>query len=106
MIIESIILAIFACSFGGLIIFLIRKLPVLYTLPKNGTTGIEKHKYVLHFKEKTQDLFLSFKKQVLLHKILSWVRIMTLKIEAKIDNLLRNIRKKAQEVDKEVKKKK
>lgn len=106
MIIESIILIIFVFSFGGALLILARKIPVLNSLPQNGITGIKKHRIILLAEEKIKDIILFFEKQILMHKILSWVKVMTLKIEVKTDHLLRNIRKKAQEVDKDLKEKK
>ena len=45
-------------------------------------------------------------KQIFMHKFLSWTKVMTLKIETRIDALLQKIRKKAQQVDKEISDKK
>lgn len=106
MLIESIFLAVFVLSLGGVILILIRKIPTLHTLPKNGTTGFKNHKYVLHLDEKIGKILIHFRKQILLHKFLSWVRVMTLKVEAMIDKSLHAIRKKAQKVDKDLKDKK
>lgn len=106
MIAESIVLAIFTCSFGGIILIFLKKIPVLNTLPQNGTAGIKKHKIILNAENKVKDVLIYFEKQIFLHKFLSWVKCMTLKVEVKIDHLLHNIRKKAQEVDKEFKEKK
>jgi hypothetical protein len=101
--IESIIFAIFTISFGGVALLLLRKIPVLNTLPRNGTSGIKKHRFIVEVEEKIKDIFVFFRKQILLHKILSWVKVMTLKIETRIDHLLHKIRRKAQEVDKNLK---
>jgi len=106
MIIESIILAIFVISFGGVIFLLVRKVPVLVSLPQNGTTGIKKHRLILHAENKIKGISLFFEKQILLHRVLSWVKVMTLKVETKIDTLLHRIRKKAQKIDQELKEKK
>ena len=54
--------------------------------------------------EKRVKIFLFFEKQIFLHKLLSWVKVMTLKIETRVDHPLHKIRKKAQEVDKNNKK--
>jgi len=45
-------------------------------------------------------------KQIFLHKLLSWIKCLTIKIEVKVDNWLHSIRKKAQKIDKELKDKK
>ena len=98
--IELIFLFIFTLSFGGVLFILARKLPVLSNLPQNGTTGIRKTQTILDVEEKIKNIILSFQKQIILHKFLSWVKIMTLKVEIKVDHLLHNIRKKAQLADK------
>jgi len=100
--VESIISIIFVVSFGGVLFILARKLPVLSSLPQNGTTGIRKHHSILHVENKIKDFFLFFEKQIFLHKFLSWVKVMTLKIETKVDHSLHNIRKKAQKIDKDL----
>ena len=100
MIIEYIILALFVCSFGGAMFILARKIPVLNNLPQNGTTGLRKHHYILETENKIKDIFLAFEKQIFLQKFLSWVKIMTLRFETKIDNSLHVIRKKAQQTSK------
>ena len=101
MIIELIATIIFVLSFGGIVFILVKKVPTLNTLPQNGTTGIKKHHYILEFENKIKDILISFEKQVLLHKILSWVKVITLKVEIKVDKLLHGIRRKAQQVDKD-----
>lgn len=106
MLVESIILAIFVVSLGGVLLILSRKLPVLNALPQNGTTGIKKHQIILEAENKIKDFITFFEKQIFLHKLLSWIKVMTLKIETKVDHLLHNIRKKAQEVDKNLEEKK
>ena len=106
MIIELIILAVFVASLAGVLYILFRKLPALMTLPQNGSTGIKKHDVILNIENRIKSFFLAVEKQVYLHKILSWTKCLTLKIETKVDHLLHNIRKKAQEVDKNLKEKK
>ncbi len=85
---------------------LARKIPVLVTLPQNGKTGIRKHHYIVETEQKIKNIFLFFEKQILLHKLLSFVKVMTLKIETKVDHLLHSIRKKAQKIDEDLKEKK
>ena len=106
MIIESIVLIIFVLSLGGALFILARKIPVLNTLPQNGSIGIKKHRLISDVENKIKDISVSFKKQVFLHKLLSWVKVMTLKIETRIDVLLHKIRNKSQQIDKESKAKK
>ncbi|MBI1866243.1 MAG: hypothetical protein HYS02_00550, partial [Candidatus Staskawiczbacteria bacterium] len=63
----------------------------------------KKHEFIVKKKKKINDAYFHlFSKQMLLHKILSKFRVLTLKIERKIDELLHGIRKKAQQIDKEV----
>lgn len=100
---ELIAAIIFILSFAGLVLLLARKMPVLNTLPQNGTTGIKKHHYILELETKIKDIFVAFEKQIYLHKLLSWTKVLILKIETKIDHLLHGIRKKAQQVDKKIK---
>ena len=104
--IEFIFSIIFIISLGGILFILARKIPALITLPQNGRTGIKKHRIILDAEEKIKEFLIYFEKQILLHKLLSWVKVMTLKIETKVDHLLHSIRKKAQEVDKNLKDKK
>ena len=106
MLVESIALAIFVFSFGGILLILVRKIPVLNNLSQNGNTGFKKHQYILEIEQKIKEILGFFKKQIFLHKFLSWVKVMILKIETKIDALLHGIRKKAQKIDKELKDKK
>ena len=101
MLTESIILAIFVCSFGGILLILIRKIPALNSLPQNGGAGIREHKVILGIESKIKRVLISMEKQVFLHKLLSWVKVMTLKIETNIDKHLHRIRKKAQQIDKD-----
>jgi hypothetical protein len=97
MLIESIVLTILICSFGGALFILVRKIPVLNSLPQNGDTGIKKHPIILNTENRIKEVLISFEKQIFLHKFLSWIKIMTLKVETRIDVLLHKIRKKAQE---------
>lgn len=99
---ELVTIIIFAVSILGIAFILFRKLPVLVALPQNGTTGIRKHRIILDVENKIKDILLFFKKQIFFHKFLSWVKIMTLKVETRVDHLLHRIRKKAQKIDQEV----
>lgn len=98
---------IFSVSLLGIVFILFKKIPVLVSLPQNGHHGIKKNEFILNIEKKIKDFhFKFFHKQVFLHKVLSFIKVWTLKIETKIDVLLHGIRKKAQEIDKQVKKKK
>ncbi|MFA6190136.1 MAG: hypothetical protein WC711_01325 [Candidatus Staskawiczbacteria bacterium] len=91
---ELIISIIFILSFGVVIFILVRKLPALNSLPHSGTTGIKKHRVISNIETKIKETVVYFEKQVFLHKILSWVKVMTLKIETRVDHLLHKIRQK------------
>jgi hypothetical protein len=103
---EFIASIIFVVSLGAVLAIVLRKIPVLVTLPQNGSTGIKKHSLILDAEQKFEEWFLAFRKMVWLHKVLSWVKVMTLKIEVWVDHLLHGIRKKAQNIDKEINEKK
>jgi len=104
--IELILFIIFIASLAGILFILARKIPVLITLPQNGHHGIKKHQIILEVENKVKDFLLAIEKQIFLHKLLSFVKVMTLRLETKVDNLLHSIRKKAQKIDKELKDKK
>ena len=105
--IQLIALIIFVISAIGIAFILGRKIPVLIKLPQHGSVGFKKHKIIADLESKIKaHHFHLFEKQMLLHKILSFVKIWTLKAENKIDQSLHIIRKKAQELDKKSKGKK
>ena len=74
---------------------LARKIPVLNNLPHNGTTGIKKHHYILEMERKIKGIAVFFEKQIYLHKFLSFVKVMTLKIETKVDKSLQEYQKES-----------
>ena len=102
--IQLIALIIFVVSLGGVLLILIRKMPVLVELSQNGKTGIRNHHVILNIENRIKKIFVLFEKQIFWHKFLSWVRCLVIKIEVQIDHLLRRIRRKAQQVDKDIKK--
>ena len=100
--IQLIAFIIFIVSLLGIVFIIYRKIPVLVQLPKNGHNGFKKPELVTELEKKVKYFYFRFfKKQVFLHKILLFIKVWTLKIEKKIDNLLQRVRKKAQQVDKE-----
>ena len=104
---QLIALIIFIVSLAELIFILWKKIPVLVQLPQNGHHGFKKSESIANIEKKIKDTYFHlFSKQMLLHKVLSFVKITTLKLETKIDELLHGIRKRAQELDKKVKNKK
>ena len=106
MIAELFFSIIFIIGIGGVLIILARKIPVLNSLPQNGSTGIKRYKIISEAENKIKDFLIIFKKQIYLHKFLSWVKVMALKIETIVDKRLHKIRKKAQQMDKDLNEKK
>ena len=105
--IQLIAFIIFSVSVLGIVFILLKKVPVLVGLPKNGHHGFKKHESIAALEKKIKDTYFHlFSKKMLLHRILSKLRIWALKAERKIDVLLHGIRKEAQELDKKFKKKK
>ena len=100
--VQLIAFIIFLVSALGIVFILSKKVPALIELPQNGHHRFKKPEVIAKI-EKTikEHHFHLFEKQMLLHKFLSWVKVVTLKAEIKIDNLLHGIRKKAQQIDKE-----
>lgn len=101
MLTETISLIIFVCSLGGVLLILVRKIPALNSLSQNGGTGIKEYHIILSLENKIKKISVFFEKQIFFHKFLSWVKVMTLKIETRVDVLLHKIRRKAQQIDKE-----
>jgi hypothetical protein len=95
MVVESIVLAIFIFSFGGAVLILVRKAPILSTLPQNGSTGFKNHKFISGIENKIKKTFSLFSDKIILHKFLSWFRCQIIKIETQVDKALHGIRKKA-----------
>jgi hypothetical protein len=104
---QIIALIIFVVSVGGFLFMLYKKIPLLVALPQNGHHGIKKPELVAKIEKKLKDKHFHFiTKGILLQTILSKVRVIILKTERQIDTLLSGIRQKAQELDKQGRKKK
>jgi len=103
---ELIVTIIFVISVLGIVFISSRKAPALVELPQNGKTVLPGSGFAPKIQEKINSFLLVFKRQIFLHKILSWVRVLTLKVESKIDSVMHGIRKNAQKIDKELKDKK
>lgn len=103
---QLIAFIVFIFSLAGIAFILARKIPVLNTLPQNGTTGLAETHIVLGLQNRVKAFVLTIEKQLFLHKFLSWIKVMTLKIEVRIDHMLHGIRKKAQKIDKDLNAKK
>jgi hypothetical protein len=105
--VQLIAFIIFLVSTLVVAFILLKKIPVLAELPQNGHHGFKKPTVVSDIEKKVRDFhFHFFKKQMLLHKLLSWSKVRILKIEHKIDTMLHGVRKKSQEVAKETKRRK
>ena len=84
--IQIIFLLIFVVSLLVVISILYKKMPVLAELPQNGDHGIKKPEFIVRIeKQIIEKHFHFFKKQMILHKLLSKLRIITLKVEKRID---------------------
>ena len=81
---------------------LVHKVPVLIVLPQNGSVKGYKSKFMLGVESRAKEFFIFFEKQIFLHKFLLWIKIMVVKVETKIDQLLHKVRRRAQEVNKKV----
>ena len=104
---QLIAFIIFIISVIGIFFILGKKTPLLARLPHDGHHGFKKHRIILHAEKKIKEaLFHVFERQMWLHKLLSFIKVWTLKTEVYVDHLLHGIRKKAQELDKEVRKRK
>lgn len=88
--IELIALIILFVSLAGLLIMVFRKVPQLRQLPETGPIALDWRK--LPGKAKKLPLIKNFSFDLLLQKILSKVRILTLKTEHKTSNLLQKLR--------------
>jgi len=97
MTIELIFLIVFISSIGGAILILIKKAPILSTMPKNGSSGIKKHKIVLIAEGRIKSFLAFFSDGIILHKFLSWTKCRVIKFETWIDEVLHGIRNKAKQ---------
>lgn len=100
--VQIIAFIIFIISLFVIGLVLYKKVPILVELPQNGYHGFKKPELVKETEKKIKDIYFHFfEKQVLLQKVLSKFRVLILKTERIIDNLLHGIRKKAQQLDRE-----
>jgi hypothetical protein len=90
--IELIATIIFLVSLCGIAVILYRKVPVLAQLSNAKGRGTKRN-FISETESIISDFYSVFLKQKLLHKSLSWLRIIALRTEAKLDSLLRNLRK-------------
>lgn len=105
--VQLIAFLIFLLSLVAIAVILYKKIPVLVQLPQNGHHGFKKHHLIEKAEKNVKDFhFNLFHKKTYLHKLLSKMRVLILKLERKIGETLHVIRKNAQELDKKNGKKK
>lgn len=96
---ELIALALLITSFLGMIGIIFYKIPVLIELPQTEEDKSEKESLFKKLKEKIKEFFIlaikSFPLEKILQKILSKIRILTLKLENRIAIWLQKLREKA-----------
>ena len=68
---------------------------VISNLSKNGKTGFKKYQFIINIENKAKEVLEYFDHISFIHKIVSLIKILVLRMEVKIDNLLHNIRKEA-----------
>lgn len=96
--IELIAGIVFLGSIFGMGFILVKKMPVLVSLPEV-SEGIVRENFILRLKGRIKNLpfIKSFSLELFLQKTLSKIRVLILKLENKIANLLQKLRKKSQE---------
>ena len=96
--IELIATIILVGSLLGIAVILFRKIPALAELPEVSAESFNWKKPILKLKEKTKTLnpFKSFSSEIFLQKILSKIRILTLRTENKTATYLQKLRERAQ----------
>jgi hypothetical protein len=93
---DKISFIILILSFLGLAILIIRKLPVLAALPLAGDDQQEGGAFKFFGGIKKMPGLKAFSKEVVLHKIISKIRILSIKTDHKTFNWLKNLREKSQ----------
>jgi len=93
--IELIAAIILFGSLIGMGVIIFRKIPVLLTLPE---ILLQKESFISKLKERLKKLnpFRNFSYEIFLQKILTKIRIISLKIDNKISNWLQKLREKYQ----------
>jgi len=96
--IELISTIILVGSLLGIAVILFRKIPALAELPEVSAESFNWKKPILKLKEKAKTLnpFKSFSSEIFLQKILSKIRILTLRTENKTATYLQKLRERAQ----------
>ena len=91
---ELIAVIILVCSLIGMGVIIFRKIPVLLTLPE---ISLQRESFISKIKEKLKKLnpFKNFSYEVFLQKILTKIRILSLKTDNKTFNWLQKLREKS-----------
>jgi len=98
--IELIATIILVGSLSGIAVILFRKIPVLVKLPDYNSSNTPVSlpvKWCKNLKEKIKNIsvFKSFSSEIFLQKILSKIRVLSLRVENKIASRLQKLREKA-----------
>jgi len=95
---ELIALIVLICSFLGILLILIQKIPILVTLPERK----QKNSIFFGVKEKAKEIrpFKSFSFEIFLQKFLLRIKILTLKTENKTSKWLQKLRERSKKNDK------
>jgi len=93
MLIDYFFLIIFVVSFLAIVLIILKKIPVLLTLPRYSSEEIRLFSFSKIKEFFTKNCF--SKKEKFIQKFLLFVKIMVLKIESQIDFLLQKLRKKS-----------
>lgn len=92
---QLISFVILVISLSGIALMLNRKIPALMNLPVNGKTSFKKYAFVEKFGHKTKEILEYFDHIAFIHKIVSLIKILVLKIEVKVDTILHSLRREA-----------
>ena len=104
---ELVALIIFLTGFFGALFIIIKKAPTLAELPEI-SPGSGLKEFILKLKEKIKnsDTVKIFSPEILPHKVLSKIRVLTLKLDTKTSNWLQRLREKTKKKKIEEKNKK
>ena len=96
--VELIALIVLICSFSGILLILVQKIPILVTLPERK----QKNSVFLRIKERAKEIhpLRSFSFETFLQKFLLRIKILTLKTENKTSKWLQRLRERSKENDK------
>jgi len=91
---EPIVLIILICSLAGMGVIIFRKMPLLLELPETVPAQFDWKELLIKIRNLLP--FKNFPPEIFLQKILSKIRILTLKTDNKTSNWLQKLREKAQ----------